>query len=131
MKLSVDGVAVTVTTAVPLHAASADSAKPSGAASTFKRNLRMAVLFSDFRRLKSGKQVKICEVAIIKADSSQSGDNQAFYKAPALNIPRALPETAPRARQERLSGAAVSHPGELSWPPLFASWRDDNLAWPT
>src|SRR5271167_393710 len=128
MKLSVDGVAVTVTTAVPLHAASANNAKPSGAASSFE-NLRMAVLFSDFGRLKSGKQVKICEVAIFKADSSQSGDKRC--KAPAVNIPRALPETAPRARQEQLSGAAVSHPDELSWPPLFASWRDDNLAWPT
>ncbi len=37
MKLSVDGVAVIVTTAVPLHAATAINAKLSGAMSSFGR----------------------------------------------------------------------------------------------
>jgi hypothetical protein len=58
MNVSVDGVAVTVTTAVPLHAASANSANPSGTASSFghgphilpaAENLRMKSILQRFR----------------------------------------------------------------------------------
>jgi hypothetical protein len=71
---------VRVTTALPLQAAAAIKANPSGTASSFDHaprifevaeNLRMRVLFKESGGLESGKQAKICEVAVMKANVAE------------------------------------------------------------
>jgi hypothetical protein len=71
---------VRVTTALPLQAAAAIKANPSGTASSFDHaprifevaeNLRMRVLFKESGGLESGKHAKICEVAVMKANVAE------------------------------------------------------------
>ena len=69
-----------VTTALPLQAAAAINANPSGTASSFDHaprtselaeKLRIRVLFKESACLKSGKHAKICEVAVMKANVAE------------------------------------------------------------
>jgi hypothetical protein len=126
--VSEEGVAVTVTTAVPLHAAAAISANASGSTNSFDHPPRVLsgafndcirLLLCDSSGLRSTKQAKICEVSVMRCIASRRNDT-----GDRGHHPFAQAMCVGQFHSIGLAGAgSAGTSGTVERRNCFASWR--------